>query len=144
MSNGSRQIPTFSSDFIAVGAWRETLQDIWHFIVWTMNGLDWIIHKRIYRDPMRGWHHIEISRTSEGTFRVWLNGTLETEFAYNDVTVSTYLEFYCFCATGAAIDNLVVDDKPWEPSPPIPWDLIVFGGSIAGIVIVVAVFFRHR
>ncbi|MFX0055570.1 MAG: hypothetical protein ACFFAX_14320 [Promethearchaeota archaeon] len=158
MSNGSRQIPTYPSDFIAVGAWNREIQYLWSFIVWTMNGLDWIIHKTIYRNP--GWHHIDVSRTNDGHFYVWFNGTLETDFIYNDVTRSTYLEFYSYNAAGAAIDNLVVrDDFPipfptptptptpssTPPPPPLlPWDLIAVGGGGALVVIVAAIVFLRR
>jgi hypothetical protein len=159
MTNGSRPIPTYPSDFIAVGAWRQNAQDSWHFIVWTLKGFDFIIHSRIYKDSMQGWHHIDVSRTSDGHFYVYFNGTFEDDFTYNDVTISTYLEFYCYSATGAAIDNLVVDDTPiihdtttttttttptTPPPTPLPIELIAIGGGAAVVVIVLAIVFLRR
>jgi len=143
MSNGARPIPTYPSDFIAVGAWTQFVGATWQFIVWTLKGFNAIIHSRIYKDPMQGWHHIDISRTSDGHFYVYFNGTLEDEFTNNNVTVSTYLEFYCYSATGAAIDNLVVDDELKLPSA-LPWELIVIGGGVAVVVIVLAIVLLRR
>jgi len=161
MSNGSRPIPNYPSDFIAVGAWRQSSVGNLHFIVWTMNGLDHIIHSHIYKDPMQGWHHIDISRASDGYFEVYFNGTFEDNFFYNDVTISTYLEFYCYNAAGAAIDNLVVNDTVIDPNrptttttttttssttapPPLPWIPLAVGGGVTVAVIVLVIVFLRR
>jgi hypothetical protein len=146
MSNGSRPIPEYPADFIGVGAWRQSASDSWHFIVWSLKGFDSVIHSSIDRDPMQGWHHIDISRTSEGQFSFYVNGTLEDEFTYNGVTTSMYLEFYCYSVTGAAIDNLVVDDDPDKPKPPpLPLELIALGaGSVVAVIVIVIVLRRRR
>ncbi|MFX1482734.1 MAG: hypothetical protein ACFFCP_06035 [Promethearchaeota archaeon] len=137
MSNGSRQIPTYPSYFIGVGVWAHPAPA---FIVWTRNGLVSVVQSTINIDPIQGWHHIDVSRTSDGHFYVYFNGTLEDDFTYNDITDSTYLEFYCYLATGAAIDNLVVEDM----STPIPWVLIVIGCGVAAVVIVIAIVIIKR
>ncbi|MGD9396602.1 MAG: hypothetical protein PVJ05_09265 [Candidatus Thorarchaeota archaeon] len=142
MSNGSRTIPTYSSDFIGVGVWKAAYQSTWSFIVWTMNGFDWDIHSQIYMNPMQGWHHIRISRNSDGRFLVYFNGTLEADFTYNNVTISTYLEFYCYNVAGAAIDNLVVEYTPLISIDPVL--LIVIGYGVGVGVIVLAFFFLLR
>ena len=166
MSNGSRPIPTYPSDFVAVGAWRQNPSSSWHFIVWAMNGHDWKIHSTIYRTPIQGWHHIEVCRTSDGHFYVYFNGTLKADFIYNDVTISTYLEFYCYSATGAAIDNLVVEDTllptPTPTTTPTettttttptttPTDggfdttmILLIGGGVAAIVVIVLIVWKIR
>ncbi len=151
MSNGSRAIPTYPSDFIAIGAWKQGVMPSWNFISWTLKGFQSIIHSSITRDPVQGWHHIDISRTSDGHFYIYFNGTFEDDFTYNDVTTSTYLEFYCYSANGAAIDNLVVNDTPIEPtltptttSPPLPWDLSIIGSGIAVVLIVLVIVFLRR
>ncbi len=168
MSNGSRPIPMYPSDFIAVGAWKPSSAPAWSFIVWSMHGLDHPIHASFVNDPMQGWHHIEISRTNEGHFCIWINGTAEAHFTYNAVTTSTYLEFYCYSTAGAAIDNLTVDDIPKPCSfehtttttttttatttstdgmtddGDMTTLLIVTGVGIAVVVIVLVVFVKRR
>jgi hypothetical protein len=142
MSNGSRTIPTYANDFIGVGVWKAEYQSTWSFIVWTMNGFDWIVHSQIYMNPMQGWHHIRISRNSDGRFLVYFNGTLEADFTYNNVTASTYLEFYCYNVAGAAIDNLVVEYT--QPTSIDTMLLIVIGYGVGVGVIVLAFFFLIR
>ena len=51
MSNGSRQIPTYPSDFIGVGVWKQPISPS-SFIVWTMNGFNYEVHSTIHKDPM--------------------------------------------------------------------------------------------
>ncbi|MFW9907488.1 MAG: hypothetical protein ACFFEF_02845 [Candidatus Thorarchaeota archaeon] len=143
MSNGSRQIPTYPSDFIAVGAWKRSTSHSATFIAWTMKGSGSDIQKSITRDPLQGWHHIVVSRNSDGRFLVYFNGTLEADFTYNGVTTSTYLEFYCYNVAGAAIDNVVVEEVV-PPSTELPWELIVIGGSAAVAIIVLAIVFLRR
>ncbi|MFW9981024.1 MAG: hypothetical protein ACFFE3_03785, partial [Candidatus Thorarchaeota archaeon] len=59
----------------------------------------------------------------------------------------------CNNVTGAAIDNLVVDDDPDEfwnhvglhtPPPPIDWILIAVGGGVTVAVIALVVVFVKR
>jgi hypothetical protein len=163
MSNGSRQIPTKPNKFIGVGVWKQSINPNWRFIVWTMNGLDILVHSDIVMDPVEGWHHVDISRASDGYFEIYRNGTFEDKFTHNVITTSTYLEFYCYSAAGAAIDNLVVNDTVFEDNrdptattttttttststpPPLPGELIVIAGvGIAVAVIVLAIVILKR
>jgi hypothetical protein len=101
-----------------------------------------------------GWHHFDISRTSDSYFRVVQNGTQKASHVNDDVTSSEYLEVWFGNATGWAVDNIVVDDTPpptptptTTPTPtpsPLPWELIVMGGGVAAVVIVVAIVFLRR
>ncbi|MFW9868496.1 MAG: hypothetical protein ACFFFO_14360 [Candidatus Thorarchaeota archaeon] len=141
MSNGSRQIPTFANYFVGVGVWAHPAPS---FIVWTMNGLISNVESTINIDPIQGWHHIDVSRTSDGNFYVFVNGTFEANFTSNAVTSSTYLEFYCYRATGAAIDNLVVDDTVKMPSTPLSWELIIIGSVVTVVVIALTIVFLRR
>jgi hypothetical protein len=111
-----------------------------------------------------GWHYFNISRTSDGHFRVFHNGTLWMHRVplYN-VTSSEYLEVWFGNATGWAVDNIVVDDEPiptttttttttppttntttTPPPPPIPFELIIIGGGIVVVAIVLVVVYARR
>lgn len=140
MSNGSRAIPAYPSDFIAVGAWKQSSGSSLQFIVWTMKGFAWTIHSQFSKNPMQGWHHIDVNRTSDGHFYVYFNGTLEDDFTHNDVTSSTYLEFYCYRATGAAIDNLVVE----ETSSILDGPTILVAVVVVVVIVLAIVFLRRR
>jgi len=148
MSTGA--IPNiYPSMFVSIGAWFEGGR----FIVTKLSPTS--TYERlsdIYVDSLQGWHHIDVSRTSDGHFYVYFNGTLEDDFVNNDVTSSTYLEFFCENATGAAIDNLVVRDDitthtttpTTPPPPPLPLDLIVIVSGVAVVVIVLAIVLLRR
>jgi hypothetical protein len=147
MSTGSKPNP-YPSMHVSIGAWFDGDR----FVV--MKNSSTTPYERlsdIYVDSLQGWHHIDVSRTSDGHFYVWFNGTLEDDFVNNDVTNSTYLEFFCDNATDAAIDNLVVSDTNYTPSPPttpppasVPWELIAIGGGVAAVVIVLVIVFLRR
>jgi hypothetical protein len=110
----------------------------------------------IYIDPLQGWHHIEVSRDDSGWFKVFFNGTLESEFV-STVTSSTYFEVYCRNATGCAIDNINVTDEIPDgttttttdgTTPPPDGDmttmLIIAGVGIAVVVFVLVIVFVKR
>ncbi len=146
LSNGSSFLEFGNASFVSVGAYLDADK----FIVWSMVGSSWSVQKNILIDPLQGWHHIDVSRNSDGRFYVWFNETLEANFTSDHVTSSTYLQFLCNNATGAAIDNLLVDDD-WDilipshtPPPPIDWILIAVGGGVAVAVIVLAIVFLRR
>ena len=156
MSNGSSILGN-GSEFVAVGAWLQEHK----FVVWEIteiSGIDtWDVLSHIHVEPLQGWHHIDVTRTNEGHFKVYFNGTVPTlatpssNFTNNDVTSSTYLQFWCNNATGAAIDNLIVRDDIITPTPstPIiddtPWILIAVGGGVAvGVIVLAIVCLRRR
>ena len=87
-----------------------------------------------------------MSRSNEGRFLVVFNGTLEANFTSNRVTSSTYLQFLCNNAAGAAIDNLVVS-IPLENGGDgvIDWPPIIIGVVVAvAVIALVVVFLRRR
>jgi len=102
--------------------------------------------------PLAGWHHIEVSRNSDNRFLLTLNGTLEANVTSTSVTSSTYFQVLCNNVTGAAIDNIVVEEPiptptptPTTPPPDSPlWILITVGGGVAVAVIVLAVVYLRR
>jgi hypothetical protein len=102
-----------------------------------------------------------VSRNSSGYFKVYFNETLRANFTNSLVTSSTYLQVVCDDVSGAAIDNLVVDDEPIpnpEPTmpttptptptptiPPIdPVMIILIGGIGVGLVILLAIVLLRR
>jgi hypothetical protein len=158
LSNGSSFTELGNGSFIAIGAYLNWGQ----IVVWSIVGSGWTVVERIDVDPLQGWHHIDVSRNSTGFFLVALNGVLKANFTSLLVTSSTYLQFLCNGATGAAIDNLVVDDDPDEfynhltstttttptdgttPPPDGTTILIIAGVGIAVVVIVLVVVFAKR
>lgn len=152
MSNGSRPFPHFASMFVSV----EALMDMGRFDVWEMRGDDGVLFETPYipSGGIEGWHHIDVSRTNTGRFRVFFNDTLIMDFVSNDVTSSTYLEVFCWNATGAKIDNLEVNDEvltppntsPTTPTTPpdIPYVLIAVGLGAVVVVVLAVVCLRRR
>ncbi|MFW9838527.1 MAG: hypothetical protein ACFFE7_13495, partial [Candidatus Thorarchaeota archaeon] len=159
MSNGTYGwFGATNTSFISVGYFNEK------FIVWEWveEEIDILSNINVY--PLEGWHHIAISRSSENRFLVAFNGTLEANFTNNDVTSSTYLQFYCENCSGAAIDNLVVDNDPEEfwnhvdstttptttttptstPPPPGPVFFALIVGTGVGVVLIAIVILRRR
>ena len=150
MSNGTQSWveTTTNNSLVAVGAYPEDDR----FRVWWRKLTSSGILATISDIPLPGWHHIEVSRTNDNRFYVSFNGTLKAEFLSDSVTKSTYLQFFCYNAAGAAIDNLVVDDTPVVPTttpttpttPPLPLELIVIGGGVVAVVIVLAIIVLRR
>ncbi|MHA2313435.1 MAG: hypothetical protein ACXADF_18300 [Candidatus Thorarchaeota archaeon] len=164
MSNGTRPAPAYPAMRVTIGAWISEGR----LVIWSYYGYESEIHHHFLGYPMEGWHHIAVSRSSEGRFLVAINGTLKANYTSNAVTSSTYLEFSCKNATGATLDNLVVDDDPNEfwnhvdltnttpttpttttpttPTPPLPIDptLLLMVGGAAVVVIVLAIVFLRR
>ncbi|MGY5879493.1 MAG: hypothetical protein RTV31_04535 [Candidatus Thorarchaeota archaeon] len=146
MSNGSRPYPQYASLTISFEAWYNENR----FDLWEIRGLnDAALLDYFVPSGIEGWWNVIITRTSGGEFSIYLNETLRMSVVNNDVTSSTYLEFFCANATGAAIDNLVVDDEVWEPTTtptptPLPWDLIAIGGGVAVVVIVLLILIIKR
>lgn len=150
MSNGTRPFD-FDTRMIAIEATTEGTD---RFIMWWIRGVNNVVSDVCYTPTERilGWHHIDVTRTSTGSFNIFFNGTFEYTTLTNDVTQSTYLECYASNATGAAFDNIYVDDKiipttstPTPTDTPIPWDLIMIGSGVALVVIIlVIVVFKRR
>ncbi|MGY5865138.1 MAG: hypothetical protein RTV41_11100 [Candidatus Thorarchaeota archaeon] len=160
MSNGSRPYyfdptPIFASSFVSVEAWI----DMSRFDIWGMAGVSGRLFDT-WSPVLQGWHHIDVSRTSGGRILVYFNGTLRADFDNNVVSTSTYLEIWCLNATGAMIDNIVVDDTPLPipsttttttnggttpPPTSIPWDLVaIIGGMSVVVIVLVIVVLRRR
>jgi len=152
MSNGADHFELPNSSVICVGAWLEEDK----FLVWELVGTGYHIHKSIYVDPLQGWHHIDVSRTSDARFLVYFNGTIKANFTSNTVTNSTYLQLFCEHTNGAAIDNLVVRDDPYyttttttttttgTEATAFPLELLVIAVGGAAVVVIVAVVFLRR
>ena len=93
---------------------------------------------------------------------VYFNGTLEADWVNLTPYNSTYVQFACYNASGAAIDNLVVEDEPLPDPPttpttptstttptttPPPLDPILIGlvgGIGVGVVILLVIVYRRR
>ncbi len=90
--------------------------------------------------PAAGWHHIDVTRTTEGLFSVYHNGALIIQGVDTDITTSEVL--WLWFDTWTMIDNIVVDNAVLTP---LPWAPIVIGIIVAVVVIVVViVYFRRR
>ena len=98
-------------------------------------------------DVFQGWYHIEVSRNSTGHLNVWFNGTLRMDIVDMSITSSTYFQVVSYNVTGAAIDNLVVDDgiHTTTTEDTLPWDLIAIGAGVAvAVIVLVIVYLRRR
>jgi len=149
MSNGSRPLD-FDTRMISIEATTEGTD---HFIFWWIRGVNQVLTDIAYTPggSIVGWHHIDVTRTSGGSFEVFFNGSHEYTTLTNDVIHSTYLECFALRAEGAMFDNIVVSDSiditppttpPTTPIPsgtPLPWDLIAIGGGVAVVVIILAI-----
>lgn len=154
MSNGTYEyFGATNESFVAVGYWNDPDPGNAKFIVWEWVGDDWEIFSNIILDPLEGWHHIDVTRTSGGYFEFHFDGVLPTQaippanFTNNDVTSSTYLQFYCQNGSGAAIDNLVVRDDIipiTPPPPPIPPYVWLAVGGTAVVIVLAIVLLRRR
>ncbi|MFX1484038.1 MAG: hypothetical protein ACFFCP_12735 [Promethearchaeota archaeon] len=142
MSNGSRPALHFTNMEVDFGAWNEALG----LITMELVGYEAYTRSIMAVDSIEGWHHVAISRSSDNRFLIALNGTIAANYTSDAVTSSTYLEFFCNNATGAAIDNLVVSDDPGDIN--LDGDnttiLIIAGVGIAVVVIVLVVVFAKR
>jgi len=150
MSNGSRPIVEFPTRFLAIGVFYD-----WdEFIVMEVYEYSWAILSHINvedipADSLSGWHHIDVSRTSDSHFYVYFNETLIDDFVGISVTNSTYLEFFCNNVTGAVIDNLEVTTTATTtdgitPPPDGTTFLIIAGVGITVFVIVLVMLFARR
>lgn len=158
MSNGSALYTFGNASIVGVGP---NLIDR-KFVIATLLGSVYQNLKNIYVEPVEGWYHIAVRRTNDCRFLVALNRTLVANVTTYDVTSSIYLQVFCNNVTGAAIDNLVVDDDPEEfwnhvdstttttttpTTQPPPFDPVMIGliGGIGiGVVILLAIVYRRR
>ena len=60
-------------------------------------------------NEVTGWHHIDITRDSDGRFYVYFNGTLEIEGIDTTLSSAEYFSFYS--TSGPAIDNVNVSNS---------------------------------
>jgi hypothetical protein len=153
MSNGTRPYPEYSSMTVSFEAWYDHNR----FDLWELRGnhqgvlLDYYIPS----GGIEGWWHVDVSRSSDGHYWGYLNGTLIMDTINNDVTSSDYFEFFSWNVTGAAIDNIVVNDTvttppptttPTATAPPpnMPYILITVGVAVVVLLLVAVVFLRRR
>lgn len=89
------------------------------------------------------WFHVEVIHLLDGTFNVFINGTLRISYVDNSLTSSSLFEFTL--EPGCAVDNVVVsslgDTGLIPPNLPL---LLVVGVSIVIIIIVIAVYLKKR
>jgi hypothetical protein len=64
---------------------------------------------------MLGWHHFDITRSIEGEFNIFINGS--HCFSFQDVTYNTTEVFKFYGSAGPGIDNIVVRDDFALTSP---------------------------
>ena len=96
-----------------------------------------------------GWHRFDVTRTTDGLFSVYDNGSLvmqgvDTEIDTSELLVVSLRDWHM-------IDNIVVDDEviptptPTSNPPPPPWGLIAIGGGGAvAVIVLVIVILRRR
>ena len=139
MSNGASLGVQGNMSWIAVSAWFYGTEPTFYLLygLGSSKGLLETIDR-----TLQGWHHIEVSRNSDGRFLVYFNGTLEANVTSTSVTSSTYLQVVSNNVTGAAIDNLIVSDDKNETPPPLVLIAIVSG--VAVVVIMIAIVFLRR
>lgn len=151
MSNGASLEAHGNMSWVAVSAWFYGTEPLFYLLYGL--GSSKALLKIIDR-TLQGWHHIVVSRNSDSRFLVYFNGTLEANVTSTSVTSSTYLQVLCNNVTGAAIDNLVVEEPIPTSTTPTPttttdgyptWILIAVGGGVAiAVIALVIVFFRRR
>jgi len=89
--------------------------------------------------PIAGWHHIDVTKTEAGLFKVYHNGSLIMQGVSTEIDTSVM--FAVYAENSQAIDNIVVDD---QPPPDIDWVLIIEIAVLAVVIIVVLVIFLKR
>ncbi|KXH76222.1 MAG: hypothetical protein AM326_03295 [Candidatus Thorarchaeota archaeon SMTZ-45] len=60
--------------------------------------------------PVAGWHHIDVSRTQDGLFHLYHNGSLVIQGVDTELTSSEL--FVVSLADWVMIDNVVIDNEP--------------------------------
>jgi hypothetical protein len=151
MSNGASLEAHGNMSWVAFSAWFYGTEPLFYFLYGTESSKHLL---KTIDKPLAGWHHIEVSRNSDNRFLLTLNGTLEANVTSTLVTSSTYFQVLCNNVTGAAIDNIVVEEPiptttptptPTTPPPDSPlWILITVGGGVVVAVIVLAIIFLRR
>ncbi|MFX1484316.1 MAG: hypothetical protein ACFFCP_14135 [Promethearchaeota archaeon] len=143
MSNGSKPALDCSSMVVAIGTWSSG----YGLVTVDLYGYNVAIRSNLVVDSKEGWHHIEVSRSSTGRFLVEINENLLGNYTSNSVTNSTYLEFFCNNAPGAAIDNLIVDNDPnaiFNDSLIDITTIVIVVAVVAIVAIVLVVIFFKR
>jgi hypothetical protein len=108
--------------------------------------------------PVAGWHHIDVTRNTTGSFSVFHNGSLsmqgeDTEYDSSELFALQFEQ-------GQMIDNIVIDDEitvtpptttpttpPTSPTttpPPFDWLPIGIGVSAVVIVLVLVIILKRR
>ncbi len=110
---------------------------------WFNYGEGTVLANYTFPVPLTGWHHIDVTRTTDGLISVYHNGCLIMQ-AVN--TVIDTSETFCMRSQAwHSIDNIVVDDEVLPIQCGIPlWIPIVIGVVVAVVVIVVVIVFLRR
>ena len=144
MSNGSRPAIDCASMVVAIGTWNAG----YGLVAVDLFGYNVAIRSNLAVDSKEGWHHIEVSRSDSGRFLIQINENLVGNYTSNSVTDSTYLEFFCNNAPGAALDNLVVDNDPNaifnDSLIDVTTIIIVVAVVTIAVIALVVVFLRRR
>ena len=114
------------------------------FVIYLRKNLMTVIDATDTNVPVAGWHHIDVTRTTEGLFSVYHNDSLIMQGVDTEIDTS---ELFVFVAqNGAMFDNIVVDDEilitPPVYIPPMTMILLVVGG--VAIVVIVLVVWKVR
>ncbi|MHA2002984.1 MAG: family 16 glycoside hydrolase [Candidatus Thorarchaeota archaeon] len=88
----------------------------------------------------RRWHHIDVTRTSNGQITAFLNGTQILQAVDTDYEASEY--FALVSTQHQCFDNVMVDDQPLPVG--LSWEILVLGTGVAAIIIVAAVIVKRR
>jgi len=115
------------------------------FVIYLRKNLMTVIGRAGALVPVAGWHHINVTRTTDGVFSVYRNGALVIQ-AW-DTEIDTSELFVCCAQNGAMFDHIVVDDEILIPSPfyiPPMTMILLAGGGIAAIVVIVLVVWKVR
>jgi hypothetical protein len=110
------------------------------------------------RVPVAGWHQIDVTRNTTGSFNVFHNGSLimqgeDTEYDSSEL-------FAILFEQGQMIDNIVVDNEITVTTPtttattpptatttattPPPFDWLPIGIGVSAVVIILVIFLKRR
>ncbi|MFX0078145.1 MAG: hypothetical protein ACFE8O_02810 [Candidatus Hermodarchaeota archaeon] len=109
-----------------------------------INNVGYTIDENVTGVPAAGWHHIDVTRNTTGSYLVYLNGSLHLQGEDQDINTSEM--FFLWFSTWQMIDNIVLPDVPVQcPGfDPFILILIVAGVTVAVIVIVIVVILLRR
>lgn len=96
--------------------------------------------------PVAGWHHINVTRDTNGLFKVYHNGDIIMQG--EDTTFQTSELFAFYVEKWQMIDNIVVDNEPPQTTTnsefPDWWIVVIIGASAVVIIAVLVVILKRR